>query len=204
MLKNKKALILVDGFFLRTERGVGLHIRNLLETIKTSKKFEFVLLVPQRPIDKLILENEAITIKRIKFSRNIFFWYNIVFPCYSFLLKSRACLFPANICPVVPTHGKLFLTLHDVMFITESGFDSGKRTKFQSLGRIYLRLNLWLANKRINRVITISHYSKKKITEFYPKLNVQVVYQGPGQEFKKRLKFNLVSPEKKYILRLLF
>ena len=174
--------IIIDGYFLKTQRGVGLHLRNFLMELQKSSRHKFVLLIPENAKSHVVASNNLDVIS-IKQGNNIIMWYNVIIPFYSYKFNSRINLFPANMIPFVPIKGLKIITLHDVIFLSEKVFDFKRRSLYQNFGRLFLRIIYRFCSIKNNRYITVSNHSKSQIKFYLPKVTPTVIYQGPGQYF---------------------
>ncbi len=175
-------MILVDGYFLRTERGVGLHTLNFLMELDHSERAlrkEIIVLVPADI--KYNLKFKNLIVKRFTLSLNIFVWYNLIFPFYAFKLGAKKSIFPANLSPLIPIRGRRYVTIHDIMFLTSSFKLNSGLNWFQFFGRIYLSLTFFVQIIFVHKIITMSRYSRDQISTFVNLHKIAVVYQGPGQ-----------------------
>lgn len=173
--------IIIDGFFLKTKRGIGLHLRNFICELQKRSGYTLILLVPES-VQLNDIGSESLRIIKIKVT-NIIIWYSIVMPLYSFKLKSNLSIFPANIFPIIPIYGEKLVTIHDVIFLSEEWINLRRRSIYQNLGRLLLRFFYSCKKLRNTEVITISNYSHNQIKLFLKNLSSTVIYQGPGQYF---------------------
>lgn len=83
----------------------------------------------------------------------------------------------------------LVITLHDIIYM-ESSFTrilSGTSTSYQKFGNIYRKLVVPRVMKKSKKIITVSHFEKKRIGEFFGMENdtrLTAVYNGVSTHFK--------------------
>jgi glycosyltransferase involved in cell wall biosynthesis len=95
-------------------------------------------------------------------------------------------------CPV-----PLVLTLHDIIFLEKLAIKD-KGTRYQQLGKIYRKFLVPRIVKKCEKVITVSKQEKDRILKRFklPATQVQVVYNGVGDEFQPVTDENLLQEVK--------
>ena len=94
----------------------------------------------------------------------------------------------SNTAPV-NTRIPLIVTLHDIIYM-ESGYLKilkGSGTLYQKIGNIYRRLVIPRIIKKSNKIITVSHFEKTRIGEFFGMKGdnrLTAVYNGVSEHFK--------------------
>ncbi len=83
----------------------------------------------------------------------------------------------------------LVTTLHDIIYMESSYFKilTGSATPYQKFGNAYRKLVVPRVVKKSSRVITVSHFEKKRIGEFFGMKDdnrLQAVYNGVSRHFK--------------------
>ncbi len=79
----------------------------------------------------------------------------------------------------------LIITLHDIIYLENLNLFSGGATAYQRFGNLYRRMVVPLAAKKSKRVVTVSEFEKKRISDFMGlKENLVSIYNGVGQHFK--------------------
>lgn len=79
----------------------------------------------------------------------------------------------------------LIITLHDIIYLENLNLFSGGATAYQRFGNLYRRMVVPLAAKKSKRVVTVSEFEKKRISEFMGlKENLISIYNGVGEHFK--------------------
>ena len=94
----------------------------------------------------------------------------------------------SNTAPI-NTRIPLIVTLHDIIYM-ESGYLKilkGSGTLYQKIGNIYRRLVIPRIVKMSNRIITVSHFEKNRIAQFFGiegDNRLTAVYNGVSEHFK--------------------
>mgnify|MGYP001157871956 FL=1 len=83
----------------------------------------------------------------------------------------------------------LVLTLHDIIYMERSytGMLTGTATPYQKFGNIYRKLIVPRIMKKSRKIITVSHFEKNRIAEFFGMSNdnrLTAVYNGVSTHFK--------------------
>ncbi|MCF8302744.1 MAG: glycosyltransferase family 4 protein [Bacteroidales bacterium] len=89
----------------------------------------------------------------------------------------------------------LVITLHDIIYLESLGIFKKAGTWYQKLGNLYRRLVVPPVVKRSKKIITVSHYEKHRIADFFGFKNskLEAVYNGVGEKFKKIHNENLLD-----------
>ncbi|MFA7136844.1 MAG: glycosyltransferase family 1 protein [Bacteroidales bacterium] len=86
-----------------------------------------------------------------------------------------------------PLFGKthLIITLHDIIYLESLNLFGGSATAYQKFGNLYRRLVVPKAVKKSLKVVTVSEFEKKRISDFMGlKDNLVSIYNGVGEHFK--------------------
>jgi len=83
----------------------------------------------------------------------------------------------------------LVVTLHDIIYMESSYLKilTGKGSLYQKFGNVYRRLFIPAVVKRSRKIITVSHFEKNRIAEFFGMKNdarLTAVYNGVSEHFK--------------------
>jgi glycosyltransferase involved in cell wall biosynthesis len=101
----------------------------------------------------------------------------------------------SNTAPLYTT-AKLVITLHDIIFL-EKGHEAGATNKsfYQKLGKYYRRLNVPSVLKKASKIITVSKFEQKRITEalHLPADKLVAVYNGFSSHFYPRENDSVVA-----------
>lgn len=82
----------------------------------------------------------------------------------------------------------LVITLHDIIYLESISIFKKGGTWYQKMGNMYRRWNVPRVVKKSDRIITVSHFEKNRIREFFgfPESDKRLVaiYNGVGEHFK--------------------
>jgi glycosyltransferase involved in cell wall biosynthesis len=179
-------------------------IRNLQEI---DHENEYIIFV-KPDVDESVLQQTS-NFKIVKLKGGFYpLWEQFALPRAA---KEAGCQIlhcTSNTAPVY-TSIPLVVTLHDIIYM-ESSYSkilSGSGTPYQKFGNVYRRLVVPRVLKKSKKTITVSHFEKKRIAEFFG-LNgnsgLEAVYNGVGEHFKpitdksilKRVKSKYKLPDK--------
>ncbi len=156
--------------------GMGRYVSELLPRFKQYKDFNWVELKP-RPI---------------KLYRTI--WEHTILPLNLVTRKVNLLFCPANIVPIWwPSGVRTVLTVHDVRVkVFPDTFSEGTR--------LYYEFLLSATLNRVDRIITVSEFSKSEIIKYFPETNgkITVIYEAIDTNKFRFLNF----PREKQILML--
>lgn len=80
----------------------------------------------------------------------------------------------------------LILTLHDIIYLEKISILKKGGTWYQKFGNMYRRWIVPPVAKKAQKVVTVSHFEKKRIKNFFGSgKNLVTVYNGVGEHFKK-------------------
>jgi glycosyltransferase involved in cell wall biosynthesis len=108
----------------------------------------------------------------------------------------------SNTAPV-KTSIPLVITLHDIIYLEGLKLSREGGTLYQRMGNIYRKWNVPKVVKKADKIVTVSHFEKKRIDKHFNFENneVEVVYNGVGEHFTKITnKKDLESIRNKYKL----
>jgi glycosyltransferase involved in cell wall biosynthesis len=159
-------------------------IRNLQQI---DKKNEYVVFVKPDADDKVIAETANFRIEKLKGG---FYplWEQFALPMAA---KKAGCQIlhctsnTAPICSKIP----LVVTLHDIIYM-ESSYRkilSGSGSSYQKFGNVYRRFVVPRILKTSRKIITVSHFEKNRIGEFFGikgNTSLEAVYNGVSEHFK--------------------
>lgn len=150
-----KKIIINGKFMSQTVTGVQRYAREiLLELDKIVTKEDNIEIVVNAEA-KDIPEYKNITVKKIgKFAGNL--WEQISLSLY--VIKNRGvCVSLCNMMPILTPH---IVVIHDVSIKANPGFYSRKF-------RMWYELVFKLCIHRIDKIITVSEFSKREICKYY-------------------------------------
>ncbi|MFD1293687.1 glycosyltransferase family 4 protein [Lutibacter holmesii] len=176
-------------------------IRNLQEIDKVNEYFIFV-----KPDEDNKVLNETPNFKIIELDGGSYpTWEQIALPKAAKKYGCEILHCTSNTAPYV-TNIPLVTTLHDIIYM-ESSYSkilTGSATTYQKFGNIYRKLIVPRVVKTSAKIITVSHFEKKRIADFFNIKNdnrLEAVYNGVSTHFKPILdKTVLNSVKEKYHL----
>lgn len=144
---------------LAPHRGMATYLNEFINALKRNE----VLMTGLAPSHfKLINTSHIVTYG----FRNILLWEQFSIP--AFLTKTRvdAFIFPYNTGPVFKQISTAsVLIVHDLIFMEPVGNVPSSRSLKQFIGRVYRRFTVPRIIRRASYIITVSEYSKQKITK---------------------------------------
>ncbi len=159
--------------------GIGKYLLNFLKFATDQKpEWEFVLFGNQDTQIDLDVPN----IKKIFISECVtFFWDQMQLPCR--LKKEKVDLFLAPYFKVPLFFcGKLVLIINDLILLLAPEYQNLSNT----LKRVYFKSLLKMAIRKADRIITISHHSKKDIIKLFrvPEKKIKVITLAISEKFR--------------------
>lgn len=166
-------------FITKERRGIGKYSFNLLWNLLRMDKENKYILYFEKDLDRSFLPPNG------KFElRNIANEHSVLYEQYFLprqIKRDELDLFhsPGNIAPIL-CKARRVVTLHDtIMFQPEMFRESGWYN-------FYLRTAVSKSVRNVNRIITVSDYSKNDIIRLFPQVGqkVEVIYEGIEGRFK--------------------
>ncbi len=128
-------------------------------------------------------------------------WEQVFLPLYVAKYKIDVLHCTSNTAPLLCT-ARTIITLHDVIFLENKKEGNHLFNLYQELGRVYRKYIVPQSARQTERIITVSHYEKGRITNALQITgeNISVVYNSFGRHFdmpgqqaveKVRAKYNL-------------
>ncbi len=164
---------------------VALELIRNLQAIDTENEY-FIFVKPDED-DTVIVESSNFKIVRLKGG---FYpiWEQIALPRAARKAGCQLLHCTSNTAPVF-TSIPLVVTLHDIIYMESSYLKilRGSGTLYQKFGNAYRKLFVPRIVKKSDKIITVSHFEKKRIGQFFgmagnPKL--VAVYNGVSEHFK--------------------
>ncbi len=174
--------------FRQKKHGMDMVALELIRNLQAiDHKNEYVLFIKPDVDEKVISETSNFKIVRLK---SVFypFWEQIALPKAA---KKAGCDLlhcTSNTAPIfspIP----LVVTLHDIIYM-ETGFMKilqGSGTPYQKFGNVYRKLVVPRILKKCRKIITVSHFEKNRIAQFFGIPNstqLTAVYNGVSEHFK--------------------
>jgi len=188
----------IDTHFLeRKYGGLATFSKGILEELSNiNNENEYILFFQGRKPEKLTnliklnrlsqqLPTYQPSIKKLPW----FFWFNFIFPQQ--LRKYRIDLFfSANhFLPLIKLVEKEVITVHDLAWKINPKW---KNFSYRAYASLFQQTSL----RRADKIITISHSTKRDIMRFYnmSEDKIEVIYEGADKRYRPRNKNNLKLP----------
>ena len=159
-------------------------IRNLQ---KIDQKNEYIIFIKPDEDDACLKESS--NFKIVKLEGGFYpLWEQIALPRAAAAAGCQLLHCTSNTAPV-NTSIPLVVTLHDIIYM-ESSYGkilSGSGTTYQKFGNAYRRLIVPRVIKKSRKIITVSHFEKNRIGEFFGMKGdsrLTAVYNGVSDYFK--------------------
>ncbi|MCT4625070.1 MAG: glycosyltransferase family 4 protein [Schleiferiaceae bacterium] len=114
-------------------------------------------------------------------------WEQIWLPIQSKKLNINVLHCTANTFPIV-SPCKVFLTLHDIIFIETNPLKNGDYSAYQKLGNLYRRILVKYFLKNVDHIITVSDFELNNIKARFQRLSETItinrIYNGVGEHFE--------------------
>jgi glycosyltransferase involved in cell wall biosynthesis len=164
----KRLRVGVDGRFITRQprRGIGNYSLNLInELVRLDSEINFVIYIAEKDIENILPQLPNVRIRQLWPS--IYpLWENIALPIAARQdeLDILHCL--GNTAPfIMPSSVKLVLSIMDVMFLQKGDFVPKPTNRYQVLGRLYRIYSVPNAARHAKKIITISDFSRRDITQ---------------------------------------
>ena len=169
-----------------------------LEVIKQLQKLDhvnqyYILVAPGEDI--CLKSSENMQVIEVKCPTYIL-WEQIALPCSLRKIKPDLLHCTSNTAPIF-CHIPLILTLHDIIFLEKR--PTGNKSIYQNIGWYYRRFVVPIILPKCKKIITVSHFECKRITESLHLNSKQLtaIYNGYSSHFKPIP--NYQETTKKYI-----
>lgn len=111
-------------------------------------------------------------------------WEQIALPRAAVKYKCDILHCTSNTAPLFGKTPKI-ITLHDIIYLEKLNLFSSGATPYQKFGNLYRRLIVPIAVKGSKKIVTVSEFERKRISEFMGlKDNLISIYNGVGEHFK--------------------
>lgn len=157
----------------KSHRGMARYCREIVKKLLLlDKQNEYILYIDTNPYQKL--EGENYRYSRIG-SSNFILGEQLCLPIH--ISRDQCDIFwsPYNTFPViVPKRTKLFVSIHDVIFLYKM---PKKQSIYQKIGTLYRRTILRHFYKKINKCFTVSEFSRKELLRHIPlSIPIEITY----------------------------
>ncbi len=113
-------------------------------------------------------------------------WEQLVLPLWAHQDRLELLHCPANTAPsALPSHIKLVITIHDVMYLLPGTVLSASKVVRQRLGKFYRRMVVPGVARRADCIIAVSEFSKQEIVQYLRIIpdRIRVIHEGIDPRF---------------------
>jgi glycosyltransferase involved in cell wall biosynthesis len=174
--------------FRKKKHGMDMVALELIRTLQQIDHVnEYVIFVKPDVDDTVLMETKNFQI--VKLGGGFYpFWEQFALPRAARKAGCRILHCTSNTAPVF-TKIPLVVTLHDIIYMENSykKILRGKGTLYQKFGNIYRRLVVPRIVKKSRKIITVSHFEKDRIGEFFGMKgsnSLVAVYNGVSEHFR--------------------
>jgi glycosyltransferase involved in cell wall biosynthesis len=157
----------IDARLVNKRRGIGNICYNLLKEISNIESdYQFIAYLDSEKIPLELKDEKKLTFLPLKPS---FYpaWEQICLPMAVYKNKISLLHSIANTFPLYMPQGiKHIASINDVMFLLPNRYVPNSPSTYQRLGRIYSNFVVKSGFTHLDRIITISEYSKKDIIQY--------------------------------------
>jgi glycosyltransferase involved in cell wall biosynthesis len=174
--------------FRRKKHGMDMVALELVRNLQEiDKENEYVIFVKPDVDDTVIRETDNFRIMRLN-GGSYPQWEQVTLPRAARKAGCQILHCTSNTAPVY-TNIPMVVTLHDIIYMESNYLKiiNGSGSSYQKFGNIYRKLVVPRVVKNSSRIITVSHFEKKRIADFFgmpddPRLTA--VYNGVSEHFK--------------------
>ena len=169
--------------FRTKKHGMDMVVLELIKNLKLiDKQNEYFIFVS--PGEDICLTSEN-NFNIIELNGGFYpIWEQIALPKAAIKYKCDILHCTSNTAPLL-CKTPMIITLHDIIYLESLNLFSGGATAYQRFGNLYRRMVVPIAVKRCKKVVTVSEFEKKRISEFMGlKENLISIYNGVGEHFK--------------------
>jgi glycosyltransferase involved in cell wall biosynthesis len=182
----------IDGRFINKRRGIGNVCYNFLQEItKINSDFQFVVYLDA---NKVPIELQDVTNMTFSSLKPSFYplWEQFILPMAAkkdevSLLHSFANTFPL----FLPRDIKKVVSIHDIMFLLPQSQLPLSPSLYQILGRYYTGFIVKNGHSSVEKIITVSEYSKKDIIDHLNIKSTKIVSILNGTDIIHRTFFEI-------------
>ncbi|MCC8171252.1 MAG: glycosyltransferase family 4 protein [Parabacteroides sp.] len=192
-----KIAIEAQRIFRENKHGMDfVALETIRELQKTDKENEYYILVSPGN-DRCLKESENVHILEI--GNSVYpLWEQVALPRAVKKIKPDLLHCTSNTAPLY-CPAPLVLTLHDIIFLEPK--QTGNKSWYQNLGRIYRRLVVPRILPRCKKIITVSYFERDQIQKALqlPAAQITAIYNGFNTYFKPVPIAETRAVTKKYI-----
>lgn len=169
--------------FRKQKHGMDFVALELIKSLQQlDKDNDYVVFTNEGPDTDCLKESE--NVKIVTFKAPFAIWEQFLLPYYVKKYKCELLHCTSNTAPIfcsVP----IILTLHDIIYLESNPILAKGYTSYQRFGNIYRRFVVKMNLSRVARLITVSNFEKKRITDFTHtnEVSCEVVYNGVAEQF---------------------
>lgn len=163
---------------------VALELIKNLQIIDTEN--QYVIFVRPDEDDRCIPEAPNFKVVQLQSHLGFFGWEQIALPKAAYTEACDVLHCTSNTGPIfckVP----LITTLHDIIYLEHISLFRAAGSWYQKLGNMYRRWFVPPVIKKSKKVITVSHYEKDRINQYFGFTDnrLTAIYNGVGEHFEK-------------------
>jgi len=144
--------------YYKNNAGTGVYVRNIVDLIKEKYPEHEIVLFANSRKSELDLSKKS-TIRRIFNGMYDIVWMQFILPLRLWLKNVDVLLCPAYLCPIY-SPCPIIISILDMSFMRYPEI-------CDKLFRLYVRIVLKIVKNRVNRILTISLFSKNEIIEIF-------------------------------------
>jgi len=168
-IKNSnKFRVGIDARFIthQPRRGIGNYSLNLVnEMVRLDSAIDFVLYIAEPDIEGILSKLSNVRVRQL-WPLSYPLWENFALPIAAKQDKLDLLHCLGNTAPFfLPSSVQLILSVMDVMFLQTGEFVPKPTTRYQAWGRLYRAFSVPFVARKANKIITISDFSRKDITQ---------------------------------------
>jgi glycosyltransferase involved in cell wall biosynthesis len=174
--------------FRKKKHGMDMVALELIRNLQTiDQENEYILFIKPDADDTVLQESANFRVVRLNGG---FYplWEQIALPRAARKAGCQLLHCTSNTAPVL-TRIPLVVTLHDIIYMESSYLKilRGSGSLYQKFGNLYRKFFVPWIVKKSDKIITVSHFEKKRIGQFFGMGNdprLEAVYNGVSEHFK--------------------
>jgi len=174
--------------FRKKKHGMDMVALELIRNLQTiDSQNEYILFI-KPDVDERVIQESA-NFKIVKLNGGFYpIWEQIALPRAAKKAGCQLLHCTSNTAPVF-TSIPLVVTLHDIIYMESSYLKilRGSGSLYQKFGNLYRKFFVPWIVKKSHKIITVSHFEKKRIGQFFGMNNdtrLEAVYNGVSEHFK--------------------
>jgi glycosyltransferase involved in cell wall biosynthesis len=174
--------------FRKKKHGMDMVALELIRNLQTiDQENEYILFIKPDADDSVL--QESANFKVVRLNGGFYpLWEQIALPRAARKAGCQLLHCTSNTAPVL-TRIPLVVTLHDIIYMESSYLKilKGSGSLYQKFGNLYRKFFVPWIVKKSDKIITVSHFEKKRIGQFFGMGNdprLEAVYNGVSEHFK--------------------